>query len=284
MAFKMTLSNDGSGQSISVPITDAQMASLFVAPAPPPVVTPPATNPSGIAMPVGDLPSWRQILAEDFTRDCPIGGFLGAYPGWWSYANGIPDTSKHGVRTMDIVSVSNGCLDMYLHAKNGVPQGACPCPPGPAGKGQLYGRYSACFRVVGNLPGYKTAWLLWPVSEAWPRDSEVDFPESETDLTGQMSAFMHWQRGTSGSSFTAYRNVGAYGQGWHVVTISWTPKAISFELDGKVVGTFTDTAKIPNTPMRMVYQTETSTSGPAPAASVAGHVQCDWLVAYSWQG
>jgi hypothetical protein len=33
-----------------------------------------------------------------------------------------------------------------------------------------------------SMHGYKGAWLLWPASEVWPRDGEIDFPEATSTL------------------------------------------------------------------------------------------------------
>src|SRR2546427_410289 len=52
----------------------------------------------------------------------------------------------------------------------------------------LYGRYAVRFKA-DPVPGYKTAWLLWPDSGNWPADGEIDFPENSLD--GNACAFVH---------------------------------------------------------------------------------------------
>ena len=60
--------------------------------------------------------------------------------------------------------------------------------------------------------GYKTAWLLWPRSEVWPRDGEIDFPEGDLDST--IHGFVHRQGATSGSDQYAVSTSATYTS-WH---------------------------------------------------------------------
>ena len=101
------------------------------------------------------------------------------------------------------------------------------------------------------MPGYKTAWLLWPASDS-TTDGEIDFPEG--DLDGTISAFMHHQ---GGGSQDAYTTTGVYTD-WHVAVIEWGPVNCVFLLDDVEVGH--STAVIPNTPMHWIIQTETQLS------------------------
>jgi hypothetical protein len=233
-------------------------------------------------MPVGDLPGWHQVFADDFTTDAAVGSFPGsAYGNKWSvYLDGWKDTTGNGqYYPSRVLSVSNGVLNMYLHTENGIHMVAAPLPivqPGRPAAGMLYGRYTVRYRA-DPLPGYKTAWLLWPDSENWPTDGEIDFPEG--DLNGTMNAFMHWQNGTSGNSQDAYATSDTYSS-WHTATIEWTPAAVTFYLDGQVIGR--STSNIPNTPMHWVLQTESATDGTVPSDATAGNVQVDWVAAYAY--
>jgi hypothetical protein len=231
-------------------------------------------------MPVGDLPGWHQIFTDNFATDVPVGSFPGpVYSSkWTAYPDGWQDTSKNGTYyPSKVLSVQNGVLNMYLHTENGVHMVSAPEPilvPGSPGVGLRYGRYTVRFRA-DPVPGYKTAWLLWPDSENWPQDGEIDFPEG--DLNSTIDAFMHRENGTSGASQDAYSTSATYTS-WHTATIEWLPSSLTFILDGQVIGT--STSQIPNTPMHLVFQTETSLSGPAPSDSAAGNVQIAWVAAY----
>jgi hypothetical protein len=232
-------------------------------------------------MPVGDLPGWRQIFTDDFLTDVPLGSFPSAVSSKWSaYQDGWTDTSKNGTYyPSKVVTVHSGLMNLNLHTENGVHMVSAPVPklPGATGSGggQLYGRYVIRFRA-DPVAHYKTAWLLWPDSETWPQDGEIDFPEG--DLDGTISAFMHRQNGTSGGDQDAYNTAVTYAS-WHTATIEWTAAACKFILDGKSMGN--STSRIPNTPMHWVIQTETALSGGAPADGDTGNVQIDWVAVYA---
>jgi len=240
-----------------------------------------AADPSGQAMPVGNLPGWTQVFADNLTEHVPVGSFPAAVSGkWTAYPYPWHDTSHHG--TYDpkkVVSIGHGVMNLYLHTENGVhmvsaPEPVIPGAPGSEG-GLLYGRYAVRFKA-DPVPGYKTAWLLWPDSENWIADGEIDFPEG--NLTGTISAFMHYKGNPTVQD--QYHTSATYGT-WHTAVIEWTPQAVTFSLDGQVIGTSTNAAVIPSTPMHWVLQTETQTSGGPPPNSAAGNVQIDWVTAYT---
>jgi beta-glucanase (GH16 family) len=236
---------------------------------------------SGEQMPVGDIPGWRQIFADDFQTNVPLGSFPSAVSSAWGcYDDGWHDTSGNGTyNCTKVCSVHDGALDLYIHTQDGVHYVAVPYPKIPGGSsqnGQLYGRYAVRFKA-DLLHGYKTAWLLWPDSGVWPRDGEIDFPEGE--LSGTMNAFMHHKGATLGSEQDAYPTGITYGT-WHTAIIEWSPSAVSYYLDGKLIGQ--STKYIPDTPMHWVLQTETSTApGVIPSDSTEGHVLIAWVAVYA---
>ena len=174
------------------------------------------------------------------------------------------------------VSIANSMMDIWLHTENGVPLVAAPVPRLSGGSDQLYGRYAVRFRA-DPIDGYKTAWLLWPQSNVWPRDGEIDFPEGELD--GTIHAFMHRMNATHGGDQDAFPTSKGFNA-WHTAVIEWTPSSVTFILDGTVIGR--STSRIPSTPMHWVLQTETSLSSVYPAPSIQGHVQIDWVAAWRY--
>lgn len=231
-----------------------------------------ANNPSGFPMQTGDLTGWKQVFSDDFVTPVTIGQFPGTIyaNGWSVYPDGWTDTSKHGIYSPSkVLSVTGGVLDMYIHTEKKTHLVAAPLPN--KGQNQLYGRYSVAFKSDA-IPGYKTAWLLWPQSETWPRDGEIDFPEG--DLPGKIQAYMHRQNATTGSDQDAFSTAATYTT-WHVATTEWSPNKLVFILDGAVIGTVTN--RVPNTPMHWVLQTETALDGSTPSDTAAGHVQIDWV-------
>lgn len=253
-------------------------------PVPPPPATPAPTSPpptgsiwSGEAMPNGNLPGWTLQFTDDFTTNVPLGSFpamvstnWAAYPYPWSTLGGFYDPGR-------TVSMHDGVMDLWLHNEGGQWLMAAPLPLiSGAGvtKDQLYGRYAIRFRA-DPLPGYYAAWLLWPQSEVWPWDGEIDFPEGGLD--GTINAFMHRQNGSSGGDQDAYSTGIPFAGGWHTAVTEWSPSAVSFYIDGNLIGT--STSRIPDTPMHWVIQTTTSPGG-LPAAGTDGHVMIDWVAVW----
>ena len=260
----------------------------------------PADRPSGsqsvpgpAALPVrttdvtmtGDLPGWKQVFVEDFSAgDVPLGGFPGPlYSARWSagYKDGTPDTAgqanggKTGYYPSKVLSVRNGTLDWYLHSEAGVTMGAAPTPKipnassnPPRANSLLHGRYSVRYRADA-LPGFKTAWLLWPDSGVWPRDGEVDFPEG--DLAKIIYGAVHYDRNGADAfeKFDSDQSVTS----WHVATMEWSPGRVEFFLDGRSLGVST---KAPTSPMHLILQTESCLTG-CPAPTAQGHVSLDWI-------
>jgi hypothetical protein len=233
----------------------------------------------------GDLPGWKHVFVEDFSAgDVALGGFPGPlYSARWSagYKDGTPDTAgqknrgKTGYYPSKVLSVHNGTLDWYLHSENGITMGAAPMPKisnassNPArANSLLYGRYSVRYRADA-LPGFKTAWLLWPDSGVWPRDGEVDYPEG--DLATIIYGAVHYER----SGRDAFEKIDSdqFVTSWHVATMEWSPGRIEFFLDGRSLGV---SYKAPSVPMHLILQTESCLTG-CPAPSEKGHVSLDWI-------
>jgi beta-glucanase (GH16 family) len=224
-------------------------------------------------MPRGDLPGWKQVFAEDFNTDVPLGSFPGdAYENRWTGYHGFEDTRGGGTYSLTrTLSVHDGVLDIDLHSEDGTTYVAAPVPLVDARwGGQTYGRFSVRFRA-DPVPGFSTAWLLWPDSNVWD-EGEIDFPEGRLDST--FFAANHCLRDPTKLCYQS-GGAGRYDR-WHVATIEWTPDKVRFLLDGEVVGSSTES---PSTPMHWVLQTETAEKGPSP--SDAGHVQIDWVTVYT---
>ena len=234
-------------------------------------------DPSGQSMPVGDLPGWKQVFVDNFSHDVPTGKFPKAVAAKWSaYQDGWRDTSKFGTYyPSKVVSIHDGVMDLHLRTENGVSMVSAPEPKiGGGSRGQLYGRYAVRYKADA-IAGYKVAWLLWPDTDNW-QEGEINFPEG--NLNDRAWGFMHHRNNPTSQDW--YRTFATFTS-WHTAVLEWTPKFVRYTLDGKVIGTSTDTTKIPRTPMHWVLQTETAINGKKPQASSRGHVKIDWVAAYS---
>jgi hypothetical protein len=244
----------------------------------------PSANPSGQSMPVGDLPGWRQIFAEDFTTDAPVGSFPGSAYGsrWDVYPDGSKDTAgaqggPSRYYPSKVLGVGSGVLTKYLHTENGIPLSAAILPrAGGKYLDQLYGKYTVRYRAE-SVPGFRVAWMLWPQSNVWPRDGEINFPE--TGLDGYMCGFVHHQDGTPFDQSVICTGVPLGNNVWHTASIEWSPDRIDFILDGVTVGS--SFSRIPNTPMHWVLQTEACYDVGCPDPTTVGKIEIDWAVIYA---
>jgi hypothetical protein len=264
-------------------------------------IAPVSVDLSGAVMPLGDLAGWHQVFADDLATDEPIGSFSGCVNGtgvmgdyceglrgspyfgvWYAYPDGWTGSDGGTYYPSQTISVAHGALDYYLHSASvdgttyHMIDAAMPkVPDGVNGGGLLYGRYAVRARWDA-LSSYHISFLLWPDSDNWPHDGEIDFPEANMGST-DISAFMHWQNATSGSQQDVY-DTNVDPTQWHTYEIEWLPNSLSFYVDGTLIGH--STTNVPDTPMHWVLQTNAS-SEMTSADTEAGHLQIDWAVAYT---
>ncbi|MBN2177560.1 MAG: glycoside hydrolase family 16 protein [Demequinaceae bacterium] len=249
---------------------------------------------SGECAPVGDLPGWRQVFVDEFDGTVAPGQWSGCTfvepltcsglpepyrDRWWAFLEGWSDNANGVYSPSRVLSVSGGVLDVSIRTEDGVHLVAAPVPlingiDGPLG--QLYGRYEIRF-CADSLPGYKIAWLLWPDSEAWPRDGEIDFPEGNLD--GDIEGYVHRQDGAAPNDQDGFFTGVPVSGEWHTAIIEWSPDLVVFILDGDEIGTTTN--RIPTTPMHWVLEVTTSLDGHEPDDVTEGHVLIDWVAVYS---
>lgn len=224
-------------------------------------------------MPTTEPLGWTRLFADDFLTDYPEGSFL-QDTDWTAYPYGWRDTSNNGHYDPRIISTHDGMMDMHLRKIDGTWRVAAPEPAViNRSNGRTSARISVRFRG-DPVEGFKTAWLLWPMSNAWPRDGEIDFPEGQ--LHGTIEAYMHRQGAVSGGD-QDQRTTTARFPDWHTATVEWVAGvSCAFYLDGQLLGSVI-TSRVPSTPMRFVLQTETRVSSVPPPAGAQAHVFVDWI-------
>jgi len=227
---------------------------------------------SGAAMPVGDLPGWRQTFTEDFNEPLARGAFPGPYASQWTSYSGFPNTSKAGYYDKKIISAQDGVLDLYLHAENDRPLTAAPVPlvDGKWG-GQTYGRFSVRMKA-DPIGGYGASFLLWSDNDDW-NEGEVDFPEST--FSEAVKGYNHCLNNPADNCMWVHTDK-RYDT-WHTYTIDWRPEKLAFLVDGVEVAS--TTRHIPSKPLHWVMQVETPT--PSSARESSGHLLIDWATIYS---
>lgn len=226
------------------------------------------------------IPKWSLTFSEDFSRVATLGSFLTTYTNFEAYPRPWTDTSRNvrsnpGVYNPEkTLSVGEGVLDVWLHYDVATGEYAVAAPV-PKMTNQTYGRYSIRLRA-DKIEGYKIAPLLWPVSERWPNDGEIDMPEGDLDGS-PFAAFMHYARATGGQDYFSTK---VDPTAWHTYETLWSPGRVEFKVDDVTIGV--STRNVPSTAMRWVLQMETQISEIAPPVTAQGHVQIDWVKAYRY--
>jgi hypothetical protein len=92
---------------------------------------------------------------------------------------------------------------------------------------QLYGRWEATFRVDrGN--GYSAVVLLWPRSENWPTDGEIDAVEVWDGSRQAGGVNIH----NGSANNVVGGGISADFTQWHTIAVEWLPQRITVLLDG----------------------------------------------------
>jgi beta-glucanase (GH16 family) len=225
-------------------------------------------------MPVGDLPGWHQVLADNF-----IGSALN--PDDWRLYWGTPGGDPDGWFDPDHVSVSNGELVIggYRDPADGNAWATGGVSSSPA-LSQTYGKYLVRFRMDSGR-GIAHAILLWPSDNSWP--PEIDFSEDNGGARQSDYATLHY-----GASNTMVQNQTSVDlTQWHTMGVEWTPGHLVYTMDGRPWASVAN-ANVPSTPMALDIQTQawgcgTSSWEACPDSTTPSHVNMyvDWAVAYS---
>jgi beta-glucanase (GH16 family) len=120
-----------------------------------------------------------------------------------------------------------------------------------------YGYYEVRSRFDANSTGYNTAALLWPTSENWPSDGEIDLAEIFNGDTSNCGSYVHWGSGNS-QLYNEYK--GDFSQ-WHTWAVDWQPDHLTYYLDGKQIWNVTNAAAIPHNPHFLGLQLDVNSNG-----------------------
>ncbi len=239
-------------------------------------------SPSVVARSTGAAPgSDGPIASEDFN-----GTHLDLSR--WRVYNAL---ATNGVSrwTPDMVRVANGELQIIgtgrdPSGRGNVSGGLCWCV---GNAGRTYGRWEVRARFDAGT-GFGQAILLWPVSERWPEDGEIDIVETPGGAKDTAEATVHW--GTSADHREDNGSLAGDYTGWHVYTVDWRPTSVRVFVDGRVLYDSTrgdGPPVIPHTPMNLALQQEPGPFGsnwvPAPTSGTPAQVvmHIDWIRLYS---
>ena len=215
---------------------------------------------STFPMPIGNLDGWQQVTAEDFLTTATSDQFSTTYANSWSpYEDG-------GKYYKSAISAGNGMMNITL---NGLTGAAGVFGPAATRWGNMYGRYSICFKAVGG-DGNGTAIMVWPSSNVWG-DGEIDYPEG--NFEGTLQVFHHGVGCVQCYAADSY-NTGASWRDWHVATTEWTPTSVKYYLDEVLIKTVTHDIPINN--HRFTIQIAPNASN-----SLTGNFYIDWVAVYT---
>jgi beta-glucanase (GH16 family) len=182
----------------------------------------------------------------------------------------------NGLRRPSAISVSNGLLN--ITARGNVSGGM------EHDLNMTYGRWE--FRARTDLgPGFGSAILLWPDSERFPEDGEVDIMEVPSKTRDRAHFVVHYA-GQGGSDRMYGSSVDGDFSQWHTFAVDWLPDRIVWYVDGVERFRITDRNIIPKKSMHLAIQFDQGPKKdwiPAPDATTpaAFSLQVDWLRVYA---
>lgn len=245
----------------------------------PPATTTTTTAPSG------------QTVSN--TGRAPISPYWGT-PSQWDNFDGTRINNKEWYvydapsnaqsRTPSQVQVNNGMLNLVgvydsktkLHTSGGTSWNL--------GRAK-YGKWEIRMRSDAGA-GFSPTALLWPDTEVWPRDGEIDifeagpWPDRKMAIAGVHNGVPKVAR---------HQGYSADFTQWHTFGVEWAPTKLTFFLDGKVIHTETDKRYIPSgSSMHIALQNDTGcgwTVCPNSTTKPITNMQIDyvsmWKMSYS---
>jgi hypothetical protein len=224
-------------------------------------------EPSGKSPPTAQaLPGFIQTYVTDFPGT--------TLPPGWDTFSGVPGGDPDGQFDPRHVVVSGGLLRLNAwrdaaYVNRWVTGGVCLCTVS-----QTYGAYFVRSRLTG--PGPNEVQLLWPTANVWP--PEIDFYESGSGTTRAV-ATVHY----GAANNIEQRFITIDLTKWHTFGVIWQRDALVFTVDGRAWGTITLPWQIPDQPMTLHVQQQTSCvlglSYWCPRIPVS--MEVDWVAVYA---
>lgn len=229
---------------------------------------------SGVPMPVGNLPGWRQVFTDDFA------GTELDESKWFAY-EGQPAGDPGGYFHPSHVSVRDGRL--VIGAWPEEEQDGLYVTGGISNRNafsQTYGRFDIRFRAQQGT-GIAYALLLWTsANDPLP---EVDIAEDNGKDRRTIYGVLHpADPDADAKEFT----VEADATQWHTVGLEWTPERLVYTLDGEEWATV-DGPEVPEVPMGLALQTQAWYCGhsweacPDETTPDRVDLEIDWVTIYA---
>jgi hypothetical protein len=234
--------------------------------------TRPATASCGPPIPSRDEPSHHAPLAASAVPGYSLAycnDFTGSSLPWgWDKFSGAPKGDPSSYFEPSHVVVQNGVVKVETYrdprrANDWATGGICQC-----GAPRTHGAFFVRSRSVGEGPD--NVELLWPVAKVWP--PEVDFNESRAyPLSSTWT--VHYAPGDQTVEHQAEVNLWQ----WHTWGVFWTPKTLTFTVDGFIWGKVKSRRAIPTGPMTLDIQSQTYCGIAPECPTAAASLQVDWV-------
>jgi hypothetical protein len=203
-------------------------------------------------------------------------------PSGWNPYSGAPGASDPGSQWADSHAVVSGGM-LSLNAWQDPAFGNEWVTGGTSqdGVSRTYGAYFVRSRETGGGPTLVE--LLWPTNNVWP--PEIDFDETDGP-SGRTTATNIWAV-NNGTKSQAQSQLNIDMTQWNTFGIIWTPTSITYTLNGKAWGTFSNAADISSTPMHLDLQQQTWCGAAAgmdnenACPTAPESMQVDWVAEYA---
>ncbi|HKV03182.1 MAG TPA: glycoside hydrolase family 16 protein [Ktedonobacteraceae bacterium] len=212
-----------------------------------PILSSCGTSPSGQVMPIGDIPGWHQVFADDFN------GTTLNTSNWYPYSK-QPGGDRVGWWAPSHVIVS-GCLLTLKGYKDAAAKSNVFVTGGIGmtdAHAQTYGKYLVRMRIDKG-DGISAIALLWPQANVWP--PEVDFYEDGGGNRTSMSATLHCGSNSNDTCQLEKDLTGYDFSQWHTLGVEWTAGKLVYTIDGTTWATVTDSG-VPSIPMVLDLQSQ----------------------------
>jgi beta-glucanase (GH16 family) len=189
---------------------------------------------------------------------------FGSLSNWARYDS--PGHAGQGLRSPAQISVSDGICTIVGTADGTT--GGMSLPDHDL----KYGKVEVRLRTPKGAGKYHPVALLWPSSENWPSDGEVDFVEIwNRPLRDRNDFNLHY----GASNNVLNKSVAVDATQWHTYSTTWTATYLSAAVDGVEYFRTTNVGALPPNVMHVALQLdwfpfENSTSG-------AASMQIDWV-------
>ncbi len=226
-----------------------------------------AHEPSGLAPPIARaMPGYRRVFVDDFG--------LGLNWRNWFLFKGTPSGDPSGYFAPSHVSVNRGELTISTYRDSSYGGGWVSGGIGLYRVAEKYGAFFVRSRQTGLGPDNVD--LLWPANNQWP--PEIDFNE-----TGGPRSQSTWTVHYGWSNSQDYNeNWNVNIDQWHTWGVIWTPRSITFTLDGREWGKrVTNPAEIPNLPMTLDMQQQSFCGINDACPTKPTSMLVDWVAVYS---